>query len=476
MKTTWPDHFSPAVVGRAFGGGRLSSYCIALEAWRRDLQVTWTRADLRNYIVSDGIREVRFNDSRPQSLTPRADYAKLIDKWTTKRHLEDHGVPVPRGILIEDSSISDETLDDISAGIGFPLVIKPNTGTMGQGVFSNVRTSSELHRVFRHLASRDPDSSILMERHVSGEDFRVMVVGDHAVAAVRRIPANVTGDGQRTIRQLINRKNKQRSANPFLSKGRIRVDFEVESVLAEQGLALTDTPTRGANVPLRRVANASAGGDVEDVTDDLPPGMAEAAVRAVQAVPNIYVAGVDFLWDQDASETFVVIEMNSRPHVPVNMYPTSGQGRDVPEAMLDYFFPDSSRRALPGDPLLNFDLGQISDVLRTRRARQVVLPMLPEHHLPIRRSITFTSSQATKMTRLRSTRLERRAGLDGVSGKLTRDDAGFVTAVIGAGDDASIDSFVEAVEKVLSLPGGTAEVWNGPLTFGFVVEDSLISH
>lgn len=474
METTWPDHFAPTVVGKAYGGGRLSSYCMGLEAWRRGLQVTWIRADLRNYIISDGNHEIRFNDSRPQSLTRRADYAKMIDKWETKRRLETKGVPVPKGVLIEDSNISDGTLRQYATQVGYPLVIKPNRGTMGQGVFSNIRTWEELLKVFRHLADRYPESEILMEQHIRGEDYRVMVVGDQAVAAVRRVPANVTGDGNSSVGQLVKRKNSERRSNPFLSKGLIRVDFEVETVLEEQGLALTDVPPLGRVVPLRRVANASAGGDVEDVTDNLPPGIAEAAVRASLALPNIYVAGVDFLYDSEANGDYVVIEMNSRPHIPMNMYPTEGEGRDVPKAMIDYFFPGSRRPAIPGDALLNFDLGPVAAVLRTRRASRVTLPSLPEHHFPVRRSVTFTPSGSSSLSQARAVHVERRAALADISGSLEEGDDDTIVAILGAADETSLDAFIVLLQETLGSHPENARHWDGPLTFGFEVADGLI--
>src|SRR5690625_6844901 len=91
MTHDWPAHFRPEVVRHAFGGGKLSSYCIALEAWRRGLEVTFTDAALRNYRISDEQKTLHFNDSRPQTLTRHSDYSKLMSKSVAIDHLRAHG-------------------------------------------------------------------------------------------------------------------------------------------------------------------------------------------------------------------------------------------------------------------------------------------------------------------------------------------------------------------------------------------------
>lgn len=473
MNPSWPSHFSPEVVSKAFGGGRLSSYCLAVEAWRRGLEVSWIRGDMRNFVVEDQHRQIRFNDSRPQSLTQPEDYKKLIDKGETKRHLEAHGVPVPPGVLIEDTTLSAEQLDALADEVGFPLVIKPNAGTMGQGVFSDIRTREELHRLFGHIVEHDPDTAILMEKHVTGDDWRVVVVGEQVVAAVQRVPANITGDGTRTVEGLIRRKNAARRTNPFLSKGLIRMDLEIETLLEEQGLGPDSVPEAGRQVRLRRIANASAGGDVIDVTDDVSEEMARAAVDAVRAVPNIHVAGVDFLADPAAEGSFSVIEMNSRPHIPVNMYPTEGTGRDLPAALIDHFFPSSRRSELPGDEMLMLDLTHAEQALQTRQAAKVTMPPLPRHHYPSRQVWTIPAGAVSALSGPRRSRLLRTAATHRVSGGLQRAEDGTLQAVVAAADDARGRAFMEQLESLLEVEAGEPADWTGPLAVGFTVDESL---
>ena len=202
-EAAWPRAFSPEVVRNAFGGGRLSSFCLALEAWRRGLAVTFTRADLHLYTVSDGERSVGFDCSRPDSLTPAEDHGRLDSKWESKRILGDRGIPVPTAVLLTDTDVTDEQLDEHIDALGLPLVIKPASGSMGYGVFAGIRTREDLLRHFRQLVATYPDRSVIIEQHIEGDDYRVLVVGDRVVAATHRVTAHIVGDGSRTIDELV---------------------------------------------------------------------------------------------------------------------------------------------------------------------------------------------------------------------------------------------------------------------------------
>ncbi|WP_022873476.1 ATP-grasp domain-containing protein [Nesterenkonia alba] len=314
---TWPQHFSPEVVRHSYGGGRLSSFCLALEGWRRGLSVTFHDYDLRQFTLASAERSIRFNDSRPSTWTKPKDYRRLIRKWETKRLLEEAGLPIPKGRILNAKETSLESLNSLADTLGYPLVLKPNEGTMGRGVLSGISSWEELTAGWCHLVEDLHAEEIVMEQHVQGDDYRILVVGEKVLAACRRVPAHVVGDGQSTVQQLIDQKNAYRRENPFLSKGLIRVDYEVRQELEEQSIQLTSTPEAGEHVVLRRVANASAGGDVVDVTAELPEPIRRAAIDAVAACPNIHVAGVDVLYDRKSTaspENFNIIEMNSRPH------------------------------------------------------------------------------------------------------------------------------------------------------------------
>ena len=483
MSTTWPQLFPREVLLQASTGGRLTCLCLGLEAWRRGLKVTWVDGHLKHVVITGDDTSLRFLHSLPQSLTPPEDDERLIDKWATKSLLRARGISVPRGVLIENTaSVTPQDLDAIARDVGYPLVIKPHDGTMGRGVFTGIETPVDLHRNFEYLRLRYPDSSILIEEHVIGDDYRVLVVGDNAVAAVKRVPASVEGDGSKTVRQLIDAKNAVRRLNPFLSKGLIKIDVEVNDLLAAQGLDLDGVPDARQNVRLRSAANASAGGDVVDCTDSLPEGMRQAAIDATAAMPNIHVAGVDFLHDADSGNGHSIIEINSRPHIGVHMFPTHGAGRDVPLAMIDHFFPTSRRPERPDDAMLTMDLKTTRRALLSRQADSMTVAPLPAHGFPVRLRWILPRTVERPLERIDTLRVLRAAADFKVSGSLTRAPDGAVHAIVAGDSEAACKGFADRVVELLGKVFlalrhedlDYPEPWEGPLAVGFTVGDELV--
>lgn len=476
-EATWPTAFSPDVVRSAFGGGRLSSFCLALEGWRRGLEVTYTRPDLHLFTISDGERRVAFDCSRPDSLTPAEDHARLDSKWESKRILGERGVAVPQGVLITDTDLTDAQLEEHADAIGLPLVVKPASGSMGHGVSAGIRTLPDFIRLYRHLVATYPDRPVIVERHIEGDDYRVLVVGDRVVAATHRVTAHIVGDGVRTVDELVDRKTADRKANPYLSSGPTPRNDDTAVILDEQGLGWTSVPDEGRTVMLARNASSSLGGDTVDVTHSLPDAMARAAVDAVAAMPNIHIAGIDFIHDPAGSGGFAILEMNSRPHIPLNMYPTHGAGPDVPKAMIDHFFPDSRRAGRAADASLTLSLETVQQTLLARRASAVTLMPLPSHGLPARLEWTLPPVATTTLRRLTRRKLLWRSASHGVSGVLRRAKDGQVTVVLAGEDIAAckgfMDVLLEIVREPFGLPAGVVlddpVPWEGPVSVGFAV-------
>lgn len=389
MEYEWPQHFQPEAVRSGFGGGTLSSHAVALEAWRRGLEVSFLPPDGRRLTISDGERTVGFNHSRTDFITDEA-YEIVESKYRTSETLRNAGVPTPESYLFDTRETGFEELRAKAEELKFPVVLKPVRGSVGRGVFANIPDAAELERYYRHLIDDLKVRRIVLERHHFGDDYRLYVVGETFSAACKRIPANVVGDGRSTVNQLINAKNAVRRQNPFLASGLIVKDYEVMGSLERAGYRLNSVPADGEYVALREKANASAGGDVVDVTDQVPQRFRDAAVRAVNAVPGLPAAGVDMLWDPEnragRESDFVIIEMNSRAHIGLNMYPTHGTGQDVPRDVLDYAFPASLRRA-DAEQLVNlsFDRAQVLAPIFDGVASRVSLTPMPEHGFPFRR-------------------------------------------------------------------------------------------
>lgn len=475
MEPIWPKAFLPNAMRAAFRlktGGQLSTYVLALEGWRRGLDVTFLDSKLNRFTISDGKTSVMFNHSCPVSLTPVSARAIARDKHRTKLALSGAGVPVPRGSLVR-SDISESELKSIADEIGYPITIKPLDGSRGHGVFTNIQDRDELVTTFKHLVSTSDSVEIMVEHHYEGNDYRILVLGDQVLAVCHRVPASVLGDGQNTVGDLIAAKNETRRKNPFLSKGLIKVDFEIEGMLEEQGLQLSSVPAEGQRVWLRRIANASAGGDVVDCTEEMPVEIKQAAINAVRAVPGLVIAGVDVLYEgEDAvsARDFTTIEINYRPHIAVNMYPTEGVGQDAPRKMLDYFFPGSPRRSSRTFDNAVFDLDTLLAPLVAGVASEVTVREPPVSGYRARKLLEFGANAFSAMDRRNIVSLAQK---NQVSGFLQVKNNLIQIVCCGRGSD--VEKVIEAARRKASSEILRETNWVGRIVQGFRVLDNTSS-
>jgi cyanophycin synthetase len=268
------------------------------------------------------------------------------DKELTKKLLDAAGVPVPLGRTVTDP-------DDAWAAaqeIGVPVVIKPKDGNQGKGVTVNVTTREQLTAGF-HAASEFRDD-IMVERYLPGHDYRLLVVGNKLVAAARRDPPHVVGDGVHTVRQLVDTVNldPRRGSGHATSLTKIRFDDIALASLAKQGYVADSVPPKGQRVTLRNNANLSTGGAATDVTDDVHPEVAARAIAAAQMV-GLDICGVDLVCDSVLKpieeQGGGIVEVNAAPGLRMHLSPSFGKGRAVGEAIVSAMFADGEDGRIP---------------------------------------------------------------------------------------------------------------------------------
>jgi len=268
------------------------------------------------------------------------------DKQLTKHLLEAAGVPVPQGRVATDIEDAWAAMQDIGAAV----VVKPQDGNQGKGVTVNVATRAQLDTAFATAA--EYGSAVIVERFVPGHDFRLLVVGDRLVAAARRDPPQVTGDGARTVRELVDAVNSdpRRSDGHATSLTRIRLDDIACARLALQGLTPDAVPARGMRVILRNNANLSTGGTATDVTDDVHPELAARAVAAAQMI-GLDIAGIDIVCETMQKpleeQAGAVVEVNAAPGLRMHLAPSFGKCRAVGEAVISDMFPSGENGRIP---------------------------------------------------------------------------------------------------------------------------------
>ncbi|WP_292935880.1 cyanophycin synthetase [Noviherbaspirillum sp.] len=268
------------------------------------------------------------------------------DKELTKMLLNAAGVPVPNGRAVADAE--DAWL--AAHEIGGPVVVKPRDGNQGKGVAVNVRTRDEVLAAFNAAYAISPD--VLVERYISGHDFRMLVVGNQLVAAARRAPPQVVGDGVHNIGELIEEVNKdpRRSEGHATSLTKIRLDNIARATLAKQGYTVESIPPKGEPVILRNNANLSTGGSATDVTEDVHPDVAACAVEAAQMV-GLDICGVDVVCESVLKpleeQGGGIVEVNAAPGLRMHLQPSFGKGRPVGEAIIASMFEEGDDGRIP---------------------------------------------------------------------------------------------------------------------------------
>jgi cyanophycin synthetase len=268
------------------------------------------------------------------------------DKELTRMFLQAVGAPTPQGRPVTSGDDAWAAAEDI----GVPVVVKPQDGNQGRGVATNLTTREQVLAAYE--AARQESSQVLVEKYALGNDYRLLIIGGKLIAAARREPAQVLGDGIHTVRELIDRVNldPRRSDHHATVLSKIHLDPVSLGVLKDQGYAPESVPAAGALVLIRRNANLSTGGTAIDVTERVHPEVAERAIEAAKVV-GLDIAGIDVV-AQDISKPLeaqggVIVEVNAAPGLRMHLQPSAGVGRPVGEAIINMMFPQGEDGRIP---------------------------------------------------------------------------------------------------------------------------------
>ena len=268
------------------------------------------------------------------------------DKDATKKLLGSMGVPVPKGYQIVDEDELERTVERL----GFPLAIKPLDANHGKGITVGLGTLEEARAAFP--IAKKYSRYVIVEQSLTGQDFRALVVNNHLIAVAERIPAHVIGDGEHTIRELIDITN----LDPRRGYGhenvltQIDVDAQTESLLASRGYTLDTVLKAGEMFRLKTTANISTGGTAIDRTDEVHPFNVSLFERIARII-GLDVAGIDVV-APDLSTPLTengggIIEVNAAPGFRMHLAPSEGLARNVAEHVIDMLFPPGTPSRVP---------------------------------------------------------------------------------------------------------------------------------
>ena len=283
------------------------------------------------------------------TVTGRTSYIAVElaqDKEETNKILANVGLPVPKQELVRSA----ERAVRAAERLGYPVVTKPYNGNHGRGISIGLKTADEVKAGFASAAEHS--SSVIVETYLQGDDHRLLVVNGELIAATRRTPGRVIGDGRLSVKELVAVVNQdpRRGIGHEKVMTRIELDAQADMMLTRQGLTVDSVPGEGQEVLLRSTANLSTGGTATDVTDVIHPDNRDMAVRAVTAI-GLDVGGVDFLCP-DITESWRsvgggICEVNAAPGFRMHVAPSEGTPRDAAGPVIDMLFPAGAPSRLP---------------------------------------------------------------------------------------------------------------------------------
>ncbi|MDY7224127.1 acylphosphatase [Halalkalibacterium halodurans] len=464
---------------------KLCAYSVALEGWRRGLKLKWYTIDSghfdhmitfgvnppgRLFSLSSEERTHYFFRTRGDKVTNEAVEIGS-DKDETKIWLSKAGVPVPEGRKFSEEATDDEIVQYAST-LEYPLVIKPVNGSLGNGVITNIKNEPVLRKALNYVRSDLEYLEVIVERYVPGEEYRLYVIEDKVIGAYNRLPANIIGDGQHTIEELIHLKNLQRRKNARLFSCLIEIDLETLDFIEDAGYNLNSIPKDGERILLKEKTNVSAGGDPIDVTDELSEEIKQIAINAVKAVPGLYHGGVDIIVDpsKPPEKGAVVIELNPTAQIGGILFPMKGKARDIPAAIIDYYFPET-KGVKTDKSKIYFDLNTVLEPLQSRSAMEVEVTPAPVGKFHAKKYIVSGSVQRVSYHQW----LKKEALSKDLHGFINNLPDGEIEVVVAGTSKEAVAEFKHTLSNThkAEVKKVAEEVWKNPVKVGFEINEGF---
>ena len=478
----WLPHLTSEVVADA-RGPEFAAYAIALEGWRRGLTLKWHVKDSeyfkemktwsvdkpgKLFSLSSVDKTHYFFRSRGDKVTNEA--VELgADKGVSKQKMIEAGISTPEGKSFSED-VKNTKIIDYAKEIGFPVVIKPTDGSYGRGVLTGIENEEQLKQALDHLRDEQGYRNVLVEHHVPGDEYRIYVVGDKVAGVIKRIPANVVGDGKNTIRSLIATKNKEKVKNPRLITCLITVDQMMIDFIEKQDYTLESIPVQGEQVFLNGVSNVSKGGDPIGVTDELPIEVKDLAVQALHIIPGLEHGAVDVIFDaSNPAVDATVLELNPTAQIGGLLFPAAGKASDVPAAIIDYYFPETRSNLIPDKSKFYYDfMDTLSPLINKTVTTSTVTPF-PEGTIYAKKyTIKGDVQQIGYHRGLRKHAFER--FLNGFVLKL---DNGDIEVVVAGNDPKMVDDFEQGIwedPERSEVKEVISSVYEDPIKVGFEIK------
>lgn len=321
-----------------------STGCIVEEAAKRG--IPYIRLNKHSLVqLGYGVHQKRIR-ATIASTTGNIAVDIACDKEETKNLLDAAEIPVPKGDVVR----TEEGLKDVIDNIGYPIVIKPIDGNHGKGNTTNIVNWEQAVKAF--AAAKEYGRNVIVEKYITGFDFRILVINYKFICAALRTPASVIGDGKNNIQYLIDEVNKdpRRGYGHEKVLTQITVDQFTQKMLDDLGYSLETVPKKDEQVLLKPTANLSTGGTSTDVTDEVHPANIIMCERIAKII-GLDICGIDIMVNDLRSPIKeiggAILEVNAAPGFRMHIDPSIGLPRNVAEPVVDMLFPKGSAGNIP---------------------------------------------------------------------------------------------------------------------------------
>jgi len=474
MTTEITNNVTPEMT-KGIKGFQLCAFLIGLEGWRRGLTLKYyvdihRYSDIRtqgkklvgrNYSLASKDKTHYFNQSRGDLVNNEA-VRIAQSKQETKEYLIKKGVATLPSIEFRKKD-SDDTIIQKAHEIGYPVIVKPTYGTLSKGVVLNIQNEQQLVSALKKVRYNLGYKSIILEKYFDGDDIRLYVVNGKVVAALKRVPATLIGDGKSNIRKLIKEKNKSRESNPYLSARPIKIDAEVHEVLEEAGYNLESVLNENEKLRVKYKSTMDQGVDLYDITEEIQNHVKQLAIDSLDALPDIVHGSIDMLYDGNNA---VVIEVNPSANISMHMFPTEGKPRSIGKHLMDFYFPETEGKAeVHGN--MYFDYMEVIDILKRNFTNYIEVETLPNNKIHAKLYIISGTVQKVGFRKW----ARRQAILKNLNGYAMNKDNGDIEILV-AGRNEDVNKFYELclkgpkrakVAKIKSYD------WDGSVKIGFEI-------
>ena len=392
----WLSELEGAVPEAAYGIS-INVYTIAFEAWRRGLSVSFENVYSKSrgrhfirYIIGNRQKNVKFTHNRSELVSQKA-VRTVANKIATRKILASKDIPAVRSGIVNTADL--DAIKNITSDFNYPVKI---TELASSSKNKRTVTKGSPEEVSKFIAKQKKNAKykgFLLEESAEKTHYYAYIVDDKVIGVYKKETPFITGDGSRSINELLKESNIVRSRVPSIINLEISADEKLENVLKKQNYKIDSVPGSGEKVAIKSETESK---DPVDVSDIFSEEMKDNLVNVIGAFPGLIQGEVEFHYDQD-TEDYSVLSINGRPGIRNYLYPMQGKARPVPKAIIDYYFPETKGKYLNDKtPKFYFDYESVNDGLRNNRLSRILIPKHRYEPNLVSKSIKFQSKYELK--------------------------------------------------------------------------------